>query len=77
MQDSSGFYRHEDTLLYGPNAIHGPSLNLLRDAKDEYTYPVEGWYWFDSEDEARAFFGLPPKQEEEQGPWTETQSPSE
>lgn len=29
------------------------------------TYPVDGWYWFDGEAEARAFFGLPPALVEE------------
>lgn len=63
--------------MHGPTAVHGPSFNLLSEEKDLYTYPVEGWYWFDSEAEAREFFGLPPKPEEEQNPWTTGTPPSE
>lgn len=56
----SGFYKAEDkTLLYGPTVISGPGWDLIADIHETYTYPVEGWYWFDSEEEARAFFGLP------------------
>lgn len=65
---TAGFYRCEEILMHGPTAVHGPSFNLLREEKDLYTYPVEGWYWFDSEEEAKEFFGLPPKPEEEQAP---------
>lgn len=66
---SSGFYKNEEQLLYAPNYVCGPGFDLARDAKDEYTYPVYGWHWFDSEEEARAFFGLPPKPEGEQEAW--------
>jgi hypothetical protein len=27
--------------------------------KDAYNYPVHGWHWFDNEQNARTFFGLP------------------
>jgi hypothetical protein len=32
---------------------------LNRDQKDDHSYPVNGWYWFDTEEEARLFFDLP------------------
>ena len=32
---------------------------LTKENKDSYTYPVDGWYWFESEQEARVFFDLP------------------
>lgn len=57
-QDSSGFYKYEEILLHGPNAVHGPDFSLLKEEKDNYSYPVEGWYWFDSEEVAKEFFGV-------------------
>lgn len=51
-------------LLHGPTTVQFPISidhhDLNRDEKDNYVYPVHDWYWFDTEDEARAFFGLPP-----------------
>ena len=58
--DTSGFYKkHEGVLLSGPT-VYGPyqTFSLLKENKDQYTYPIDGWYWFDSEEEAKAFFDL-------------------
>jgi len=56
-----GFYKNEDGVLrHGPNYVifpTGEELNI--DLKDTYTYPVNDWYYFDSEEEARIFFNLP------------------
>jgi len=61
-----GFYATlEEKLCYGPNFISTPNFELLKENKDDYQYPMDGWYWFDSEEEARIFFNLP---EEEQPP---------
>jgi hypothetical protein len=38
--------------------ITGLDLDLHYAQKDTYTYPVQGWYWFDTIQEAYAFFGL-------------------
>lgn len=57
--DTSGFYKNEDgNLLTGPNFVLSGSYNLYRDEKDTYTYPVGGWYWFDTIEEACAFFEI-------------------
>jgi len=56
MNTDSGFYKldpESNELLYGPNAIYGPGFTLLKENYDEYTYPVDGWTWFDSENEAK------------------------
>lgn len=74
---SGGFYKNDEGLLYAPNSVSGPGFDLAKETKDGYTYPVEGWHWFDSEAEAREFFVLPPKQEEEQDSWTTGIPPSE
>lgn len=65
--DTSGFYKNDDgSLLYAPNYVLHKSYELHHDRRESYDYPVAGWCWFDSEAEARAFFGLPPKDEEEE-----------
>lgn len=60
---SDGFYKVDDTiLLFGPNFVLNQKYELLRADHTRYEYPVDGWYWFDSEEEARTFFNLPPKE---------------
>ena len=58
--NTSGFYKlFSDFVAYAPNFVTAPGIELVRGAKDSYTYPVDGWYWFDSKQEAEAFFGIP------------------
>lgn len=59
MNDTSGFYKLDGDLLFGPNFVLNASYELRRETYKQYTYPVDGWYWFDSEAEARTFFNLP------------------
>lgn len=60
MKNTSGFYKNEDgMLLHGPNFVLAGSFNLYKEQKDGYTYPIHGWYWFDTEEKAREFFNLP------------------
>ena len=50
------FYKKiEGDLLKGEN-INSPVVTLKAEDKDSYTYPQDGWYWFDSFDEALAYF---------------------
>lgn len=49
--DTSGFYKLDGDLLYG-QTIFGPTYILVNESHADYTYPVDGWYWFLSEDEA-------------------------
>lgn len=49
MENTSGFYKKEDGVwIYAPNFVYGLNLELLRENKDTYTYPIEGWNWFDN-----------------------------
>lgn len=57
--DTSGFYKLDGELLYAPNYVLNANYELTRETKDEHTYPVDGWQWFDSEAEARQHHGLP------------------
>lgn len=46
---TKGFYKLEDgSLMYAPNFVSGPGFELLADQHESYTYPVEGWKWFDT-----------------------------
>lgn len=59
MDDTSGFYKHEDgALFYGPNFVESPRYRLTRETRGSFDYPVEGWSWFDSRAEALAYFGI-------------------
>jgi hypothetical protein len=51
-----GFYKLDGILLHGPNFVLNANYELRREHKDSYTYPVDGWIWFDSEEEAIAHF---------------------
>lgn len=67
MDDTSGFYKNDNgNLLFGPNFVLNANYELRRATKDEHTYPTDGWYWFDSEDEARTQFGIPAEEEPEE-----------
>ena len=64
---TSGFYKYEsDAVAYGPNYVLYKDFELRKESKDEHTYPVDGWYWFDTMEEAYLFFNIPlPEGEDE------------
>ena len=49
MEDTSGFYKQneEGEWLYAPNFVYSAIYELVREKKDEYNYPIDGWYWYD------------------------------
>lgn len=59
MDDTSGFYKLDGELLYGPNYVLNANYELRREDHAATTYPVDGWYWFESEAAAKVFFGMP------------------
>lgn len=68
-QTDSGFYKVDPdgaTLLFGRFYVLNANYELHRHLKDTYTYPVDGWSWYESEDAARLALDLPkPKTAEE------------
>lgn len=51
------FYKKEsEELINGGELISTPSVTLTKETKDSYGYPQDGWYWFDTFDEALHFF---------------------
>ena len=52
MEDTSGFYKWETEQLewlFAPNKVINANYILERKLKDTYIYPVDGWYWYDSQ----------------------------
>lgn len=68
MEDTSGFYKNDDGyVLHGPNFVLNANYELKRETKDNHSYPTDGWYWFDTIEDAYSFFGLeyiPPEEPE-------------
>lgn len=58
MDDTSGFYKLDGELLFGPNFVLNANYELRRETKDQHSYPTDGWHWFDSQTAAEMFFGL-------------------
>jgi hypothetical protein len=60
METTEGFYKLDGgSLLYGPNYVLNVNYELRKENHTDYTYPVDGWYWFDSEENAYEAFGVP------------------
>lgn len=54
------FYKLEGENLMSSPMVEGQGYILCEvgHENNEYTYPVYGWYWFNTEEEAKAFFNL-------------------
>jgi hypothetical protein len=54
-----GFYKNDEgQLLYAPNFVNAPTYVLIKEEKDNYVYPIEGWYWFSDREEAVSALGI-------------------
>jgi hypothetical protein len=48
----AGFYREVDGVLqYAPSYVEGNGYILLKELKDTYTYPIDGWEWREENNE--------------------------
>lgn len=52
------FYKLDGENLLCGEKISSPTVTLKVEDKDKFTYPQDGWYWFDTEDEAYLFFEI-------------------
>jgi hypothetical protein len=53
------FFKVQDNeLLKVEPMVCDGETQLFEELKDDYTYPVNGWYWFSTEAEAKSFFNL-------------------
>ena len=53
------YYRWTGTTLEQTPSEYAPGYTLTEANHAEHTYPVNGWRWFDTLDEARQYYGLP------------------
>jgi hypothetical protein len=54
-----GFYKNDNgSLLWSANKVINDNFELLIDQKDTYVYPVEGWIWADTTEEAKSVLGI-------------------
>lgn len=59
MNDTKGFYKLDGSLLYAPNFVILPEIGEISiELYNTYEYPLLGWYYFDSEEEAKSFFNI-------------------
>jgi|688.fasta_scaffold836066_2 hypothetical protein len=55
--NNSGFYKKDETqILFAPNIVEGANYVLVAEDKDTYDYPVDGWIWANSLDDAISYF---------------------
>lgn len=58
--DTQGFYKYqEEVLYYAPSAVYNANFNLFIEQFESYNYPVDGWYFFETESLAKEFFSIP------------------
>jgi hypothetical protein len=56
---TAGFYKFTDNVLrYAGTSVHAPNFTLIADNHASYTYPIEGWHYFDSYEAAESYFEL-------------------
>ncbi len=56
--ETQGFYRYNETLEYSPASVISPEYVLSDIGHEDLIYPIDGWYWFDSEEDAKWFFRI-------------------
>jgi hypothetical protein len=59
--ETKGFYKYEDGNLHFANSVISLDYILVEEKKDTLQFPVDGWWWFDNEEEANGFFNVPKK----------------
>ena len=58
--ETKGFYKNEEggNLQFAPDAVISSEYVLFADLRTDYTFPIDGWHWFESETEAKDYFGI-------------------
>jgi hypothetical protein len=52
-----GFYKYDGiNLIFAPNKVEHKEYVLKIEDKEKYTYPIDGWRYFETEDDAKVFF---------------------
>jgi hypothetical protein len=59
MTINPGFYRFDNELLsYAATSVYAPNYTLLAENHVTIAFPVNGWFWFNSQSEAESYFGI-------------------
>jgi hypothetical protein len=59
MTTTAGFYKFDgNTLRSALNSVYAPNFTLLVEEQGAYAYPVDGWHYFATTEEAELFFGI-------------------
>ena len=53
------FFKKDGEDFLEAESLLNINYELRQEFKDKYQYPVDGWVWFDTEEEARIFFNCP------------------
>jgi hypothetical protein len=54
-----GFYKNDNGfLVWSADRVINDNFELWLDQKDTYSYPVEGWIWADTTEEAKSVLGI-------------------
>jgi hypothetical protein len=53
------FYQVIGEKLQKAGAVYSTAYRLEDATHSEFTYPIDGWYWFTTDEEAVAALGLP------------------
>ena len=55
-----GFYKNDNGfLVWSADRVINDNFELWIDQKDTYSYPVDGWIWAETEEQARIVLDLP------------------
>jgi hypothetical protein len=55
---TSGFYKVDGALLYAPGQVYNANYQLHAADHAAHTYPVDGWHWFNTLEDACDFFEI-------------------
>lgn len=55
------FKLDNEEILEAPNFVYAPTYTLLKEQKELYEFPVDGWYWFETIEEAKKYFNIEDK----------------
>lgn len=56
--NTAGFYKYESEQLFWGRWVKCLEYELYSENYTEYNLPIDGWYWFNSKEEACEFFNI-------------------
>lgn len=59
LNETNGFYKNiNESVFFAKNNVHHKDYDLNINNRENYSYPIDGWFYFDSKEDAYAFFDL-------------------